>query len=288
MKLFSHVRISRATTLLVLLGGLAAGAFVLAGDGVAQQKQKSDAPAAAAPAPKADAPAQQKAEAAPPPKSAANTFNRLLKSPTTARNSAPAEDGIHDTQNPGTGMLQWPSEAFNDFARSNDGNLVDWVSTLKQGKINPWFDFEKKSTEPFLFDLVIVREVKGSMPNVVFPHEAHTQWLDCSNCHDEIFVPQKGANEISMAAILLGQKCGVCHGRVAFPVTDCRRCHAKPKTADELRALSEKSNWAKASVTTAKDVPAKDAAPAAASKDAPAKDSTSKDAAPAKETPTKK
>lgn len=214
----TQLRLIRVTTIVALLGLIVAGALSLAGDSLAQQKGGT----------------------------AANTFNRLLKTP-TARNAAPADDGIHDPQNPGTGMLQWPSESFNDLPKTNDGNMVDWVATLKENKISPWFDFEKKSTEPFLFDLVIVREVKGSMPNVVFPHEAHTQWLDCSNCHDEIFKPEKGANEISMAAILLGQKCGVCHGRVAFPVTDCRRCHAQPKTAAELRALAEKSNWAKAS-----------------------------------------
>ena len=196
----------------------------------------------------APAVAQAQAQTA---KHPANRFNRLLKAPATATNAPPAEDGIHDPANPGTGMLQWPSEAFADFPKSSDGNLVDWVSTLKQGKIEPWFEFEDQSTEPFLFDLVIVREVKGSMPNVVFPHEAHTQWLDCSNCHDEIFEPEKGANQISMAAILLGQKCGVCHGRVAFPVTDCRRCHAQPKTPEELRALAAKSNWAKTLKTSA-------------------------------------
>lgn len=224
-----------------------------------------------------NAPADKSGASPPSDKSAANAFNRLLRAPTTARNSPPSEDGVHDPQNAGTGLLQWPSEAFTGFAKSSDGNQVDWVTTLKEGKIAPWFEFETKSTEPFLFDLVIVREVKGSMPNVVFPHEAHTQWLDCSNCHDEIFLPQKGANEISMAAILLGQKCGVCHGRVAFPVTDCRRCHAQPKTADELRALAEKSNWAKASATTNKDAAARGTPAAAPSKDAPAADATAKD-----------
>jgi hypothetical protein len=49
-------------------------------------------------------------------------------------------------------------------------------------------------------DLNIVREVKGSMPDVVYPHKQHTEWLDCSNCHPAIFVPQKGANQISMAS----------------------------------------------------------------------------------------
>ena len=78
-------------------------------------------------------------------------------------------------------------------------------------------------------DLNIVREVKGSMPDVVYPHKQHTEWLDCSN-YPAIFKPQKGANQISMAGILLGQQCGVCHGKVAFPVSECRLCHSKPKS----------------------------------------------------------
>jgi c(7)-type cytochrome triheme protein len=177
--------------------------------------------------------------------SAANTFNRLLKRPSAASNAPPAEDGIHDPDNSGTHLLQWPSEAFEGLPKSNDGNKVDWVGALRDGVIAPWYDIEDPPGEPFLMDLVIVREVKGSMPDVVYPHEPHTEWLDCTNCHDDIFVPEKGANQISMAAILLGQKCGVCHGKIAFPVTDCRRCHAKPKTEEQLRALAEKSSWRK-------------------------------------------
>ena len=175
--------------------------------------------------------------------SAANSFNRLLKKPMSSPNANPAEDGIHDRQNPGTHLLQWPSEAFNGLPPSTDGNRIDWVKALDQGHIAPWVDLEDPEAEPFTMDLVIVREVKGSMPDVVYPHLQHTEWLDCTNCHDDIFVPEKGQNQISMAAILLGQKCGVCHGKVAFPISDCRRCHSKPKTEDQLRALAEKSAW---------------------------------------------
>ena len=182
--------------------------------------------------------------------SAANSFNRLLKKPSAPSNAPPAEDGIHDPDNSGTHLLQWPSEAFEGLPRSNDGNRVDWVGALNNGAIAPWSEIEDPPGEPFLMDLVIVREVKGSMPDVVYPHEPHTEWLDCTNCHDEIFVPEKGANQISMAAILLGQKCGVCHGKVAFPVTDCRRCHAKPKSEEQLRALAEKSSWRKTGTGT--------------------------------------
>ena len=191
-------------------------------------------------------PGEQIAQATGPAKkkpSAANSFNRLMKKPASSANAPPAKDGIHDPANTGTASLQHPAEAFKDLPKSGDGNLVDWVKALNEGSIQPWVDLEDPEAEPFIMDLVIVREVKGSMPNVVYPHEQHTQWLDCSNCHDEIFVPEKGKNQISMAGILLGQQCGVCHGKIAFPVSDCSRCHSQPKTPEQLKAMAEKSTW---------------------------------------------
>ncbi len=175
--------------------------------------------------------------------SAANTFNRLLRKPASAPRAAPADDGIHDPENSGTHLLQWPAEAFENLPGTNDGNRVDWVTALKEGLIAPRYELDDPEAEAFTMDLVIVREVKGSMPDVVYPHQEHTEWLDCTNCHDEIFIPAKGENQISMAAILLGQKCGVCHGKVAFPVTDCRRCHSKSKSEEQLRALAKRSAW---------------------------------------------
>ena len=160
--------------------------------------------------------------------SEANPFNRLMK-PQSKRNLPPTEDGIHDPVNDGTALLQPPLQAFGNLPKSPAGNQVDWVKALNEEKIHPRYDRNDPSAEPVIMDLNIVREVKGSMPNVVYPHKQHTQWLDCSNCHPAIFIPQKGANQISMAAILLGQKCGVCHGKIAFPVSECRRCHSEVK-----------------------------------------------------------
>lgn len=157
-----------------------------------------------------------------------NTFNRLMRPP-TQRNLPPTQDGIHDPSNDGTSALQPPLTAFDTLPKSAAGNRIDWVKALNENKINPRYDRNDPTVAPMVMDLNIVREVKGSMPDVVYPHKQHTQWLDCSNCHPAIFVPQKGANQISMAAILLGQKCGVCHGKVAFPVSECRRCHSKNK-----------------------------------------------------------
>lgn len=158
-----------------------------------------------------------------------NTFNRLMR-PAAKRNLPPAEDGIHDPVSDGTHSLQPPLAAFDTLPKGNYGNRIDWVTALNNNAINPRFDRNDASVQAMVMDLNIVREVKGSMPDVVYPHKQHTQWLDCSNCHPAIFIPQKGANQISMAAILLGQKCGVCHGKVAFPISDCRRCHSKSKT----------------------------------------------------------
>lgn len=190
------------------------------------------APAAAAPvatAPAAVAPAAATTPVAAAPGANVNTFNRLMR-PAAKRNLPPAEDGIHDPANDGTHSLQPPLAAFDTLPKGNYGNRIDWVAALNNKAINPRFDRNDPSVQAMVMDLNIVREVKGSMPDVVYPHKQHTEWLDCSNCHPAIFIPQKGANQISMAAILLGQKCGVCHGKVAFPISDCRRCHSKSKT----------------------------------------------------------
>ena len=192
---------------------------------------RTPAPAAAAPAPAVSTPTAGAPATSPATTVAAapnvNSFNRLLRP--TQRNLPPAEDKIHDPGNDGTLALQAPLTAFNELPRSNAGNRVDWVKSLSQGKIAPRADRIDAKAVPAVMDLNVVREVKGSMPDVVYPHKQHTEWLDCSNCHPAIFKPQKGANQISMAAILLGEACGVCHGKVAFPVSECRLCHSKTK-----------------------------------------------------------
>jgi len=175
------------------------------------------------------APAVARAPAAPASASAeVNAFNRLLK-PLGRVNRPAVESGIHDPGNDMTLQLQPPAVAFATLSKSPAGNHVDWVKSLDSKAITPRWDRNDPAAAAIVMDLNIVREVKGSMPDVVYPHKQHTEWLDCSNCHPKIFIPQKGANQISMASILLGQKCGVCHGKVAFPVSECRLCHSRKK-----------------------------------------------------------
>lgn len=177
----------------------------------------------------------------------ANVFNRLLKK-IEDPNAAPADDGIHDIENEPTFALQPPKIAYKGLPTSEYGNHIDWVKALDDGLLDPRYDRVDPSIEPFVMDLDIVRPVKASVPDVVFPHKPHTQWLHCSNCHPKIFIPQRLANQINMSAIILGQKCGVCHGKVSFPPTtkSCKKCHSKPKPSDWTPPLSDatvKNPW---------------------------------------------
>lgn len=169
----------------------------------------------------------------------ANKFNRLFKG-VNKFNLPPWEDGIHDPDDIGTLSLQPPKTAFESLPKSRGGNRVDWVKALNEGNINPRASSDDETKKMTILNLNIIRQVKGTMPDVVYPHDKHTEWLDCKNCHPKIFTPKKGSNNISMAAILMGQYCGVCHGKVAFPLSECRLCHSKKKTKEELKQLKMK------------------------------------------------
>ena len=82
------------------------------------------------------------------------------------------------------------------------------------------------SRETEILDTVVIMKNSLTLLPVTFPHEAHTAWMSCAMCHDGIFVAENDANDITMAKILAGEYCGVCHGAVSFPLTECNRCHS--------------------------------------------------------------
>ena len=86
-----------------------------------------------------------------------------------------------------------------------------------------------------MLDLDILMRETLPMAMVLFPHKGHTEWMSCEMCHDAIFKAQTGANPVNMGAILEGEYCGVCHGAVAFPLTECDRCHSV-QPANQRRA----------------------------------------------------
>lgn len=183
--------------------------------------------------------------AVPPPKGPV-PMNRLLKPPPPL-NLPPAKDGLHDPSDAQVRLLQHPAKVFSGWPKDpyRMGNGVDWVKALASGIIKPRWKVGKSGKAPPVFDLNIEFKVKGSTPDVIFAHKAHTRWLTCANCHAGIFIPQKGANRITMEGIMRGQKCGVCHGSVAFPAAECKRCHTRPKPEQFLQDMvrAHKRTW---------------------------------------------
>jgi c(7)-type cytochrome triheme protein len=138
------------------------------------------------------------------------------------------QDGVHDPKSPALHVLQQPRDALSALPRDSAGNQVNWVEALEKGHINPRTNVLPE-TEVRVRETEVLLNLTGSTPIVKFPHRAHTLWLDCSNCHEHLFKSEAGANRLSMERILAGEQCGVCHGAVAFPLTECARCHSVPR-----------------------------------------------------------
>jgi c(7)-type cytochrome triheme protein len=147
-----------------------------------------------------------------------------------------AKDGIHDPTSPAIGVLQEPAEALSTLPPDTAGNQVLWVRALDNGHIQPRTNI-LAGTQVNLHRTDVLLKNTGEMPMVRFPHRQHTAWLDCSNCHDQLFAKQAGATKINMFLILQGEKCGLCHGAVSFPLTECLRCHSVPRDSPEAAAF---------------------------------------------------
>lgn len=107
------------------------------------------------------------------------------------------------------------------------GNGIDWVKALESGMIKPLHMLTIPPPADVVHDKTLELEAGWlNIPPAFFPHKKHTEWLDCNNCHPDIFnIKKKSTEHFSMEFILKGEFCGVCHMRVAFPMNDCRRCH---------------------------------------------------------------
>lgn len=131
-----------------------------------------------------------------------------------------------DTVTPPIELTLDPDSVLALLPADHAGN-VDWAQALRDSIIRPrnGIDGPRISAEDafqFKFDFYF----PGPNPtfDAYFPHSAHTQIIDCAQCHPRIF-KVRGA-EIKMADVLQGRFCGECHGTVAFnPTSACERCH---------------------------------------------------------------
>ncbi len=122
------------------------------------------------------------------------------------------------------------SELKSRLPKAKYGNEIDWAKALKEGAIKPKYSIYKDE-KPLDFDkLLELRAEWSGISPAVFPHAAHVQWLDCANCHPDIFnIKKKTTKHFEMKYILDKKFCGVCHLSVALPVDNCKGCHPKMK-----------------------------------------------------------
>lgn len=138
------------------------------------------------------------------------------------------------------GDLRRGSERFVELWRLPEarfGNRVDWDAALEAAAIKPVHQLTiPPSSESAFSNTVLLEAVWAMGPNAFFPHGKHTQWLDCNDCHPYIFnIKKKFTEGLEMLNIVDRQYCGVCHGNVAFPLTDCLRCHPDLKNAPQYK-----------------------------------------------------
>jgi c(7)-type cytochrome triheme protein len=114
--------------------------------------------------------------------------------------------------------------------RSAFGNEIDWTKALNDKLITPkWTLSSDPKEQPINIDKTLTLEAEMSgISSAVFPHNVHEKWLDCAICHPDIFnIKKKTSANLTMADMIKGETCGICHLKIAFPLNDCKRCHPK-------------------------------------------------------------
>jgi c(7)-type cytochrome triheme protein len=106
---------------------------------------------------------------------------------------------------------------------------IDWEEAEATGLVKPIDALEgisiKKPALKTQADFAIQARVNW-VSDIIFSHKKHAVWNGCEVCHPDIFpAAQKGVVRYTMFHLSSGQYCGVCHGKVAFPVTACGGCH---------------------------------------------------------------
>ena len=118
--------------------------------------------------------------------------------------------------------MKFPKELF--------GNEINWEKAEADGVIRLTDVLEGYIRRPSL-PIPKDFELKSSgkwMSDIKFSHKKHAVWSGCESCHPDIFNVEKGTTRYSMIEVFDGEYCGVCHGKVSFPLLDCQRCHKKP------------------------------------------------------------
>ncbi|MBI5070861.1 MAG: hypothetical protein HZB56_21785 [Deltaproteobacteria bacterium] len=125
-----------------------------------------------------------------------------------------------------------------EFARITAGlprdrlGHVDWERAEAERRVRPVDQLPGLSIPRRPLEMkkeVAIASGAAWMDGILFSHPKHSVWNGCEVCHPDIFPStHSGQARYSMLQISSGEYCGVCHGRVAFPLGDCERCHKRP------------------------------------------------------------
>ena len=124
---------------------------------------------------------------------------------------------------------------LSSLPKAKIGNGIDWVKALEKNMIKPVTYRTIKPSEAVILKPFLLAAQWNSIPPAVFLHKAHTDWLDCNNCHPDIFDLKKHTvKTYTMVGMIMKREfCGVCHMTVAFPMNDCQRCHERERGKEQ-------------------------------------------------------
>jgi len=131
-----------------------------------------------------------------------------------------------------TGPRAPPARGYEAFRRTmplDEAESVDWEEAARRRLVRPQGSLDGRP--PARASMRLDRDLEivpaGSwMAKVTFSHRRHVAWNGCELCHPEIFPStRRGTVKFAMADLAAGRYCGVCHGKVAFPLSSCARCH---------------------------------------------------------------
>lgn len=88
--------------------------------------------------------------------------------------------------------------------------------------------FSPRAQAEYADVIINKRAEKEGMRPVIFPHWFHRIRFTCNVCHNsEGFKMRVGANDITMAKIVDGKFCGMCHNNeIAWGLDRCDMCHS--------------------------------------------------------------
>lgn len=120
----------------------------------------------------------------------------------------------------------WSPEKLKDgkFPLDRLGH-IDWAALKESGAYAPLKSAGKEATDEVRDNTIYYEPKMAFIKGVLFSHRTHSSSIGCATCHPEIFKDSLGGSPASMQDMSTGVSCGACHGKTAFKLADCNRCH---------------------------------------------------------------